>query len=56
MKFNEGVEYREAATKTQGARIAQAQTLEADSNPPPARCRGAFHRQLRFHRRPDARD
>ena len=33
MKFSEGVEYREAATKTQGARIAKARTLEADLDP-----------------------
>ena len=30
MKFEEGVEYREAATKTQGARIVRARTLESD--------------------------
>ena len=30
MKFDEKVEYREAATKTQGARVVRAQTLEAD--------------------------
>jgi lipopolysaccharide export system protein LptA len=29
MVFNDGVEYREAATKTQGARIAKARSLEA---------------------------
>ncbi len=30
MKFDEKVEYREAATKTQGARVVRARTLEAD--------------------------
>lgn len=29
MKFDEGVEYREAATTTQGARVVRARTLEA---------------------------
>ena len=33
MKFSEGVEYREAATKTQGARIAKARTLDAQLDP-----------------------
>ena len=33
MKFSEGVEYREAATKTQGARIAKARSLEAQLDP-----------------------
>lgn len=33
MKFTEGVEYREAATKTQGARIARAKTLDAQLDP-----------------------
>ncbi len=33
MAFTEGVEYREAATKTQGARIARAQSLEAKLDP-----------------------
>ena len=33
MKFTEGVEYREAATKTQGARIARAKALEAVLDP-----------------------
>jgi lipopolysaccharide export system protein LptA len=33
MMFTEGVEYREAATKTQGARIAKAKTLEATLDP-----------------------
>ena len=36
MKFSEGVEYREAATKTQGARIAKARSLEAQLDPRPA--------------------
>jgi LPS export ABC transporter protein LptC len=30
MKFEEGVEYREAASKTQGARTVRARTLESD--------------------------
>ena len=30
MKFDEKIEYREAATKTQGARVVRARTLEAD--------------------------
>ena len=33
MIFSEGVEYREAATKTQGARIARAKSLEASLDP-----------------------
>lgn len=33
MKFSEGVEYREAATRTQGARVARARTLEAQLDP-----------------------
>ena len=33
MTFSEGVEYREAATKTQGARIAKAKSLEAKLDP-----------------------
>jgi lipopolysaccharide export system protein LptA len=33
MKFQEGVEYREAATKTQGVRVARAKALEADLDP-----------------------
>jgi len=33
MMFTEGVEYREAATKTQGARTAKAKTLEATLDP-----------------------
>ena len=33
MTFSEGVEYREAATKTQGARIAKARTLDAKLDP-----------------------
>ena len=33
MLFTEGVEYREAATKTQGARIARAKSLEARLDP-----------------------
>jgi lipopolysaccharide export system protein LptA len=33
MVFSEGVEYREAATKTQGARIAKAKSLEASLDP-----------------------
>ncbi len=33
MKFTEGVEYREAATRTQGARTARARTLEARLKP-----------------------
>jgi lipopolysaccharide export system protein LptA len=33
MIFTEGVEYREAATKTQGVRIAKAKTLEATLDP-----------------------
>ena len=33
MVFNEGVEYREAATKTQGGRIAKAKSLEASLDP-----------------------
>ena len=33
MMFTEGVEYREAATKTQGARIAKARNLEAKLDP-----------------------
>lgn len=33
MSFTEGVEYREAATKTQGARIARAKGLIAQLNP-----------------------
>ena len=40
MKFSEGVEYREAATKTQGARIAQgARRSRRSSTRRPARCR-----------------
>lgn len=33
MVFSEGVEYREAATKTQGARIAKSKSLEAGLDP-----------------------
>ncbi|MBY0494253.1 MAG: LPS export ABC transporter periplasmic protein LptC [Cyanobacteria bacterium] len=33
MSFTEAVEYREAATKTQGARVVKARTLEARLNP-----------------------
>ncbi len=33
MKFTEGVEYREAASKTQGARVAKAKSLEAQLDP-----------------------
>ncbi len=33
MVFSEGVEYREAATKTQGTRIARAKSLEAKLDP-----------------------
>ena len=33
MTFSEGVEYREAAAKTQGARIAKAKSLEASLDP-----------------------
>ena len=33
MSFTEGVEYREAATKTHGARVAKARTLEAKLDP-----------------------
>jgi lipopolysaccharide transport protein LptA len=33
MVFSEGVEYREAATKAQGARIAKAKSLEASLDP-----------------------
>ncbi|MEO7135757.1 MAG: LptA/OstA family protein, partial [Vicinamibacterales bacterium] len=33
MKFSESVEYREAATKTQGARIAKAKNLDAQLDP-----------------------
>jgi lipopolysaccharide transport protein LptA len=33
MVFSEGVEYREAATKTHGARIAKSKTLEAKLDP-----------------------
>jgi len=33
MKFTEGVEYREAATRTQGARIARAKSLDAQLDP-----------------------
>ena len=33
MSFTEGVEYREAATKTHGARVAKAKTLEAKLDP-----------------------
>ena len=33
MNFTEGVEYREAATKTQGARIARAKSLDARLKP-----------------------
>ena len=33
MVFSEGVEYREAATKTQGARVAKAKSLEASLDP-----------------------
>jgi lipopolysaccharide export system protein LptA len=33
MVFSEGVEYREAATKTQGARIARSQSLDAKLDP-----------------------
>jgi len=33
MAFTEGVEYREAATKTQGGRIAKAKSLEASLDP-----------------------
>jgi lipopolysaccharide transport protein LptA len=33
MKFTEGVEYREAATKTQGARVARAKNLDAQLDP-----------------------
>ncbi|MEO7156368.1 MAG: LptA/OstA family protein, partial [Vicinamibacterales bacterium] len=33
MHFNEGVDYREAATKTQGSRIARSKSLEADLDP-----------------------
>ena len=56
MTFTEGVEYREAATKTQGARIARAKSLEAKLDPGRGDAGGsALHRQLRFHRRADAR-
>lgn len=33
MKFSEGVEYREAATTTQGARVARAKNLDAQLDP-----------------------
>jgi lipopolysaccharide export system protein LptA len=33
MTFSEGVEYREAATRTQGARVAKAKTLDARLDP-----------------------
>jgi lipopolysaccharide transport protein LptA len=33
MTFSEGVEYREAATKTQGLRVAKARSLEASLDP-----------------------
>ena len=33
MRFQEGVEYREAATKTQGARVAKARQLDASLDP-----------------------
>lgn len=33
MKFTEGVEYREAATKTQGTRVARARNLDAQLDP-----------------------
>ena len=52
MKFSEGVEYREAATKTQGARIAQGQDPRGAARPGRRHAAGgAVHRQLRFHRR-----
>ena len=41
MIFTEGVEYREAATKTQGARIAKAKTLEATLDPAAGTLQGA---------------
>lgn len=33
MTFSDGVEYREAATRTQGARVAKARALDADLEP-----------------------
>lgn len=48
MKFQEGVNYTEAATRTQGARVARAQTLDAALDPAAGTLReatfaGTFH-------------
>ena len=52
MKFQDGVNYTEAATRTQGARVARAQSLDARSRPGGRHVEGGHvHRRLPFHRR-----
>ena len=57
MKFDDKVEYREAATKAQGARVVRVAEPRSRSGIS-HRCfgPGAFHRRRRFHRRTHARD
>ena len=57
MKFDEKVEYREAATKTQGARVIRGADPRSRSRIGHRRVgRSALHRRRRLHRRAHARD